>query len=82
MSQPSPNFVRLATSAENQNGGREAICVRTDLTVRKDFVHTRTRREPIAQWTKASNRRCLVIHSRPQKVRDSEIRKQMDLLSS
>jgi len=48
MSQPSPNFVRLATSAENQNGGREAICVRTDLTVRKDCVHTRTRGEPIA----------------------------------
>ena len=59
----------------------EAICVRTDFTVRKDCVRTRTRREPIAQWTKASSRRCLVIHSRPQKVRDSGIRKQEDLLS-
>ncbi len=36
----------------------------------------KTRREPIAHWTKASSRRCLVIHSRPQKIRDSRIRKQ------
>ena len=82
MGQPSPNFVRLATSAENQNGDREAICVRTDLTVRKDRVPTRTRREPIAHWTKASNRRCLVVHSRLQTFRDSGFRKQEDLLSN
>ena len=47
-----------------------------DFTVRKDCVRTRRRREPIAHWTKASSRRCLVIHSRPQKVRDNRIRKQ------
>ena len=39
-------------------------------------------REPIAHWTKASRRRYLVVHSRPQKFRDSGIRKQEDLLSS
>jgi hypothetical protein len=53
-----------------------------DFTVRKDCVRTRQRREPIAHWTKASSRRCLVIHSRPQKFTDSRIRKQADLLSN
>lgn len=53
-----------------------------DFTVRKDCVRTRQRREPIAHWTKASSRPCLVIHSRPQKFRDSGIRKQADLLSN
>ena len=79
---PSPNFARLVTSAGNQTHGRGAIFVRADFTVRKDCVRTRARREPIAHWTKASSRRCLVIHSRPQKVRDSGIRKQGDLLSN
>jgi hypothetical protein len=40
------------------------------------------RREPIAQWTKASSRRCLVIHSCPQKFSGNGIRKQVDLLSN
>jgi hypothetical protein len=82
LGQPIPNFAVLAVSAENQKGGREAICDLIDFAVRKDCVRTRTRREPIAHWTKASSQHCLVIHSRPQKVRDSEIRKQEDLLSN
>jgi hypothetical protein len=53
-----------------------------DLAVRKDCVRTRTRKEPIARWTKASSRRCLVVHSRLRKFRDSVIRKQEDLLSN
>ena len=48
MSQLSPNFVRLATSAGNQMQGRGVKSSLIDLTVRKDCVHTRTRREPIA----------------------------------
>ena len=70
------------TSAGNQRDGQGAIFVLIDFIARKDCVYIRTRREPIAQWTKASSRRCLVIHSRPQKFRDSGIRKQEDLLSN
>ncbi len=80
--QPSPNFARPATSAGNQTHGREATSSLIDFTARKDYVRTRMRREPIAHWTKASSRRCLVIHSRPQKFRDNGIRKQADLLSN
>ncbi len=81
-SQPSPNFAHPATSAENQNGGREATSALNDFTARKDCVHTSNRREPIAHSTKVSSQRCLVVHSRPQKVRDSRIRKQEDLVSN
>jgi hypothetical protein len=70
------------TSAGNQKGGREATCGLNDFAVRKDCVRTRTRREPIAHWIKASSRRCPVVHSRVQKFRDGGIRKQADLLSS
>ena len=62
--------------------GRGVTSSLIDFTARKDCVRTRQRREPIAQWTKASSRRCLVIHSRPRKFRDSGIRKQDDLLSN
>ena len=48
---------------------------------RKDCAHTRIRREPIAHFTKASSRRCLVAHSPHQKIRDSGIRKLESLLS-
>ena len=70
------------TSAGNQRDGQGAIFVLIDFIARKDWVRTRKRRKPIAQWTKALSRRCLVIHSRPQKFRDSGIRKQEDLLSN
>jgi len=73
---PSPNFVRLVTSAESQRRGREAICGLNDFAVRKDCVRTRMRREPIAHWTKASSQCCLVGHSCPQKFKSSGIRKQ------
>ena len=70
------------TSAENQRDGQGAIFVLIDFIARKGCGPTRTRREPIAHWIKASSRRCLVIHSRLQKCRDSGIRKQEDLPSS
>lgn len=82
LGQPSPNFDPLVTFAGNQKGGREVICDLIDFTARKDCVRTRTRREPIAQWIKASSRPYLVIHSRSQKVRDSGIRKQENPLSN
>ena len=82
LGQVSPNFARPATSAGNRMQGRGVTSSLTDFTVRKDCVRTRQRREPIAHWTKASSRRCLVIHSHPQKVRNSGIRKQEVLLNN
>jgi hypothetical protein len=75
------NFDHRATSAENWSGGREATSGLNDSAARKDCVRTSNQREPIAHWTKASNRRCLAIHSRPRKFKDSRIRKQENLLS-
>jgi len=76
------SFDRLATSAENWSGGREATSGLNDSAARKDCARTRVRREPIAHWTKASSRRCLVIQSRPQKLRDNGISKQEYLVSN
>jgi hypothetical protein len=73
------NFDHLATSAENQNGGREATCGLNDFAVRKDCVRTSTRRGPIVHLTKASSRRCLAGHLPYQKIKDSGIRNQEDL---
>ncbi len=67
------NFVRLAISAENWNGGQEAISDLNDFAVRKECVRTRARREPIAHLTKASNQHCLVIPSRLQQVGNNGI---------
>jgi hypothetical protein len=58
------------------------ICGLNNSAVRKDCLRTRTRREPIAHWTKASSRPCLVIHLRPQKIRDRGIRKQEGQVSN
>jgi len=82
LGQPSQNFARPAIYVGNLRGGREAICDLINFVVGKDCARTRKRREPIVQWTKASSRRCLVIHSIAQKVRYSRIRKQEDLLSN
>jgi hypothetical protein len=62
--------------------GRGVTSSLIDFAVRKDCVRTRTRRELIAHWIKASSQRCLVIHSRHQKVRNNGIRKQENLLSN
>jgi hypothetical protein len=70
------------TSAENQKDVQEASFVPIDFIAKKDYARIRMRREPIAHWTKASSRHCLDIRSRPQKVKDSRIRKQENLLSN
>ncbi len=73
LGQVSLNFDRLVTSAEKQSRGKEATCGLNDFAVRKDYVRTRARREPIAHLTKASNQHCLVIPSRLQQVGNNGI---------
>jgi hypothetical protein len=70
------------TSAGNQKDAQEASFVLTDTIARRDCARISTQREPIAHWTKASSRRCLVIHARPQKFWTSGIRKPAALLSN
>jgi hypothetical protein len=60
-SQPSPNFEHLVTSAGNQRDAQAASFVPIDFIARRNCARIRMRREPIAHWTKASSRHCLVI---------------------
>src|SRR6185503_2064686 len=76
LGQLSQKLAHRVTSAENQKESREAICGLNDFTARKDYVRTRTRREPIAHSTRASSRCCPIVHSRLRIVRGNGIHKQ------
>jgi len=62
------SFGHPATSAESQNGNREATSGLNDFAARKDCVRTNNRREPIAHLSKALNRHCLMIDSHHRKL--------------